>query len=133
MVVCGGSGTHSGYYNIEEEIFEACYAALPDLHTSALDDKILPKNFQLFGNYPNPFNNSTTIMYEIDESGQVQLELFNLLGQKLSTLVSTRQLPGIYQIDWDASDFPSGIYLYRLRLNSDRLHKTQTNKLLLQK
>ncbi|MBD3168901.1 MAG: T9SS type A sorting domain-containing protein [candidate division Zixibacteria bacterium] len=65
-------------------------------------------------NYPNPFNASTTISYSFTRDSEVKLEIFNLLGQRIETLVDTHQNPGVYHIKWDGSRVASGIYLYRL-------------------
>jgi hypothetical protein len=66
------------------------------------------------GNYPNPFNPSTTISYRLPADTQVTLEIFNLLGKRVRTLVDTRQQAGTYQVFFDAGSLASGIYLYRL-------------------
>jgi len=76
----------------------------------------LPLKFTLRQNYPNPFNPKTTINYELPITNYVKLSIYNLLGQKVATLVDKRQTPGSYQIEWDASDFASGIYYYRINM-----------------
>jgi hypothetical protein len=86
---------------------------------SSIEKKqILPKSFVLKQNYPNPFNPSTVIRYQVGVNGhspvQVDLSIYNVLGQKVVTLVSARQPAGEYQVDLDASSLASGIYLYRL-------------------
>lgn len=88
-----------------------------------VDDGIFnrPKNFQLAQNYPNPFNPATVIAYTLEKSGAVELEIFNLLGEKVKTLVSGHQGAGLHQKSWDGRDesgraVSSGLYLYRLRL-----------------
>ncbi|MCI0511700.1 T9SS type A sorting domain-containing protein [candidate division KSB1 bacterium] len=78
-----------------------------------------PWTFQLRQNYPNPFNPTTTIEYEIATFTDVLLEIYNVLGQKIQTLVNQRQNPGQYRIRWDGLDFAgvqvtSGLYFYRL-------------------
>jgi hypothetical protein len=78
----------------------------------------MPTVFALEQNYPNPFNPRTTIQYQLPKSSQVNLSIYNLLGQKVATLVNERQQSGYYQATWDVSDFPliaSGIYFYRLQ------------------
>jgi uncharacterized repeat protein (TIGR02543 family) len=74
----------------------------------------IPHSFRLQQNYPNPFNNATMINYQLSLSSQVELSVYNLLGQKLVTLVSQRQPAGQYQVQWDTGGFTSGIYFYRL-------------------
>ena len=91
-----------------------------------------PKNFQMAQNYPNPFNPATVISYTLEKSGWVELEVFNLLGEKVKTLVSTDQRAGRHQENWDGKDesgrsVSSGLYLYRLRLEN----VAQTKKMML--
>lgn len=79
----------------------------------------IPTTFALQQNYPNPFNPSTTIQYEIAETGQVELSIYNLLGQKIRALVNENQTPGVYRIQWDGKNdvgqqMASGVYLLRL-------------------
>ncbi len=87
--------------------------------TSVNDHPTVPRDFALFQNYPNPFNPSTTIRYQLAKAGVVRLTIFNTLGQKIRTLVKTRQPAGNYEIRWDGKDdfghpAASGIYFYRL-------------------
>jgi hypothetical protein len=70
--------------------------------------------FRLMQNYPNPFNPVTVIGYQLSAVSDVQLQIYNILGQKVATLVSGRQGAGTYQVRWDGSDLNSGIYVYRL-------------------
>ena len=69
---------------------------------------------ELLGNYPNPFNPSTTISYRLPADTQVTLEIYSLLGKRIQTLIDTRQSAGSYQVPFDAGNLASGIYLYRL-------------------
>jgi len=83
----------------------------------------VPKNFVLEQNYPNPFNPSTTLRYGLPKPCLVHLEIYNLLGQKVRTLVDRRQPAGMYTIQWDGrtdsgAHLPSGVYLFRLRAGS---------------
>ena len=70
--------------------------------------------FELYQNYPNPFNTKTVIKYSLLVDGHTELSIYNLLGHKVATIVSGRQPAGNYTVEWDASRFSSGIYLYRL-------------------
>jgi len=81
----------------------------------------LPADFQLYQNYPNPFNPSTQIRYRIAASVNVRLEVFDLLGQKISTLVDQRQSPGIYNAIFDGKHLASGVYLCRLRAGNEAM------------
>ena len=74
-----------------------------------------PLEYQLFQNYPNPFNPITTIRYQLLQASQVELAIYNILGQRVATLVSTKKLAGTYQVKWDASRYVSGIYYYYLK------------------
>ncbi|MEO8168870.1 MAG: T9SS type A sorting domain-containing protein, partial [bacterium] len=95
----------------------------------------LPDNVQLSQNYPNPFNPSTNIAYEIPQNlsdgVNVQLVLFNLLGQKVRTLVNERNYPGQFRVSWNGTDdrgvgVATGVYLYRLVVGNE----IQTRRLM---
>ncbi len=74
----------------------------------------IPQTFKLSQNYPNPFNPTTAIGYQLSAVSDVELSVYNLLGQKVVTLVSERQAAGYYKVEWDASGFASGVYYYRI-------------------
>ena len=78
----------------------------------------LPERVKLSQNYPNPFNSSTVISYQLGTISQVELSIYNILGQKLATLVNKKQNSGTYKYEWDATGFPSGIYFYRLQVGT---------------
>ena len=95
--------------------------------TSALgvdDNESIPNQFALHQNYPNPFNPSTQISFDIPEGGEyIMLNIYNNLGQNVSTLVNGVMNPGRYTMDWNATDeignpVASGIYFYELRSES---------------
>jgi hypothetical protein len=80
---------------------------------------LTPSDFQLENNYPNPFNPETIIEYKVPKTGQVKLAIFNVLGQKVKTLVDAHQLAGIYNVMWDGKDesgnkLATGVYFYQL-------------------
>ena len=85
-----------------------------NLLTNLSEDLILPERYKLHQNNPNPFNPVTAISYQLPTVSDVELIIYNQLGQKVSTLVSERQNAGFYQIDWEASNYASGIYYYRI-------------------
>ena len=74
----------------------------------------IPTNFELSQNYPNPFNPTTHIKFGLPKTSRVKIELYNLLGQKVDTILENFLNSGYYVVDYDASSLPSGIYLYRL-------------------
>lgn len=85
-----------------------------------------PEHPRLLQNYPNPFNPSTTIAYELPEPGEVQLEVFNLLGARVATLQTGRQPAGEHRISFDASGLSSGVYVYRLTAGQMQLTRRMT-------
>lgn len=85
--------------------------------------------FKLEQNYPNPFNPVTTIKYSISENSFVRLSIYNAKGEEIKSLVNQQQGNGTYQVHWDASDFSSGIYFYKIVTS----HHSQTKKMLLLK
>jgi len=74
----------------------------------------LPTNYALVGSYPNPFNATTTITYQLPEAGNVTLEVYNLMGQKVETLVNGYNEAGVHSVTWDAANYSSGVYFYKL-------------------
>ncbi|MBN2102825.1 T9SS type A sorting domain-containing protein [bacterium] len=81
---------------------------------SIVSDTDNDMNFSLSANHPNPFNPSTEIQYQIPRPSHVQLNVFNLLGQKVRTLVNTVQPAGIYHVSFVANNLPAGIYFFRI-------------------
>jgi hypothetical protein len=78
-------------------------------------DNTVPSSYALFQNYPNPFNPVTKINFSIPLRGRVKLEIYDLLGQRISTLVNRELQPGNYTEMLDARNLSSGIYFYTLR------------------
>jgi len=89
----------------------------------------IPSEFVLEQNYPNPFNPSTTIKFTIPKTEYVNLTVYNLLGQKVKTLVSEEKNQGSYEVVFNASNLPSGMYVYRLQAGNS----VRTKKMILVK
>ncbi len=75
---------------------------------------VMPEKFSLYNNYPNPFNPSTNIKFDIIKNDKVLLVVYNMLGEKVATLVDQNLSPGSYNVDFNASSLSSGMYFYRL-------------------
>ena len=80
-----------------------------------ISETILPDAFKLSTNYPNPFNPATEIEFALPKSCPAKLEIFNILGQRVTTLVDRQMEAGYHKVTWDGARFASGIYLYRLQ------------------
>lgn len=96
--------------------------------TERKDEKI-PLRFELSQNYPNPFNPSTIISYQLPSTSLVTLKVYNLLGHEIATLVQKQQPAGKYEVNFDASKLPGGLYFYRL----ETMGLTVTKKMILTK
>lgn len=83
----------------------------------------IPKDYMLYQNYPNPFNPVTTIKFDIPalkaKTGFVKIEIYNMLGKKISTLVNENLTSGSYSVNFDASSLATGTYIYRLSVNNE--------------
>jgi hypothetical protein len=75
----------------------------------------IPSEYALKQNFPNPFNNTTKIIYHLPEITHVSLNIYNLLGERVYSDINKRKSPGIYQFIWNVSDLPSGLYIINLR------------------
>ena len=113
-------------------------AFVQQFYQSNFDDTILPvedeKNlivdeFKLFQNYPNPFNPTTTIRFTISDVRFTTLKLYDVLGNEIKALVNEEKSTGNYEVKFDASSLPSGIYFYQLRAGSF----VETKKMILLK
>ena len=93
-----------------------------------------PESFILHDNFPNPFNPVTNISFELPMYTDVNLTIYNLMGQSITTLVDTKMESGYHQVSWNGSDafgnqMPSGVYFYKVTTEN----ATKTNKMLLLK
>ncbi len=89
-------------------------------------DETLPKEYALSQNYPNPFNPTTQITYSLPESGNVRIDVYNMMGQLVATLVNESVSAGNHTVTFDATALASGIYLYRLQAGSNVFTKKMT-------
>ncbi len=92
-------------------------------------DNSIPQNFLLEQNYPNPFNPSTQISYSIPSTEKVTLKVYDELGKEVASLVNQEQAAGNYTVDFDASQFASGVYFYRIQAGNN----IQMKKMILMK
>jgi hypothetical protein len=86
----------------------------PPVATDVIENRI-SNNFTLHQNYPNPFREYTQIKYDLQREGIVKLQVFNFLGQEITTLVNKYHSPGSYEVMWNAEDVKPGIYFVKLR------------------
>jgi Secretion system C-terminal sorting domain len=100
-----------------------------EIVSSVRNPEEIPEEFVLYQNFPNPFNPSTTISYKLSVVCQVDLNIYNLIGKKVAVLVNERQKPGVYEIDFNSWNLPSGVYFYKLKAGQF----IQTKKMILLK
>lgn len=89
----------------------------------------LPNSFELGNNYPNPFNPTTTIKYQLPKDGFVSLKVYDMLSREVANLVNENKKAGYYEINFDAHKLASGVYIYTLRVNDF----VQSKKMILMK
>jgi ribosomal protein S11 len=89
----------------------------------------IPSKYSLLQNYPNPFNPTTTIKFDIPKSSNVKISVYDITGKEFGVLVNEKLQAGTYQTNWNASNFPSGIYFYRIQAGDF----SETKKLILLK
>jgi hypothetical protein len=97
--------------------------------STLLEDEKIITDFSIYQNYPNPFNPNTKINFYIPEFSFVYLKVYNVLGDEVATLVNEEKPAGSYQVEFDATTLPSGIYFYRLLAGS----YIETKKMVLMK
>jgi hypothetical protein len=89
----------------------------------------VPSVYKLYQNYPNPFNPGTKFKILIAKLSNVNIVVYDLLGREIATLVNEQLKPGSYEVEWDGSNYPSGVYIYRLKTESF----SETKKMILLK
>jgi hypothetical protein len=113
--------------NSEHDIF-IDNVSLKEVVTGIFEEnKKPPTQFKLNNNYPNPFNPTTTISYNIPELSQVTITVYNLLGEIVEELIDLPHKPGLHKIDFDSTNLSSGVYFYALKANSIRNSITYYN------
>jgi photosystem II stability/assembly factor-like uncharacterized protein len=75
----------------------------------------IPNDISLSQNYPNPFNPTTTIKFSLPRAGIVKIVVYDILGRAIETLVNQQLQPGTYEVNWNAANYPSGVYFYRIQ------------------
>ncbi|MDQ7816804.1 MAG: PQQ-binding-like beta-propeller repeat protein [Melioribacteraceae bacterium] len=126
-IFCYNAGTVNGQWIVQGGNIHATNSYTAGLVSVQKDDQFIPDRFLLEQNYPNPFNPSTLISYRIAEPSNVTLEVFDLLGQKIASLVNEFKLAGQYNITFNASDLPSGVYFYSIKAGD----YSETKKMML--
>ena len=96
------------------------------LKLEGIKEGLIPEQFSLEQNYPNPFNPTTTIRFGLDVQDHVQLDVFNILGQKVHTLVNENRTAGWHRVSFDASRLSSGTYFYRLIIGQNVITRKMT-------
>ena len=101
------------------------FAETKIMNTSNISKKkdFIPNDFVLHQNFPNPFNNSTIINYQVNKGGFVSLKIYDLLGKEIKTLVNENLNAGNYSVNFSTENLSSGIYIYKLTLNGNSLFK----------
>ena len=116
------------------DAYVGCYGAnkvlfnITNQNTEVKTGNLVPSKIKLEQNYPNPFNPTTVISYKLPVAGNVKLSIYNLLGQKVKTLIDTYQNAGEHSIVWDGMNdsfnpVPSGVYIYKMEANGNGLPK----------
>jgi len=123
---------HPTIQGIREGRDEVLECALKHKVTSIDDFRISTRfpNTYLLQNYPNPFNPTTTIGYQLPIPVSVEISIYNILGQKMATLINKKQPAGTHKVEWNANSFASGIYFYKLATSNGY---SNTKKLILMK
>ena len=98
--------------------WEIGLATSPFVPVSVEYETIQPTQFALEQNYPNPFNPSTKIQYSVPQTSQVQIKVFDVLGNEIETLVNEEKPTGTYELTWNAANLPSGVYFYQIKAGS---------------
>jgi hypothetical protein len=113
------------YYRLKQVDFNGTYSYSDEVEV----DVNGPLTFDLAQNYPNPFNPSTSIKYSVPESGNIRLSVFNIVGEEVAVLADGFTQAGFYEVSFNASNLPSGVYVYKLQSDNS----VQAKKMMLLK
>ena len=97
--------------------------------TDVINEPVAPESFILINNYPNPFNPSTTIHYELTEPSQVTLQIYDVTGKKVDMLVNGSQRAEAHEIQWNPTNLSSGIYYGKIDVRNANGFQSQTVKM----
>ena len=111
----GVSLAWAGTFNGEEDVYYSRINQTPVSINNAQEGRQLPKSFLLSQNFPNPFNPSTTIEYQLPQAEFVSLKVFDVLGNEIVTLVNEEKSAGSYEVEFKAENLPSGTYFYKFQ------------------
>jgi hypothetical protein len=89
----------------------------------SVDRQKIPEGYSLSQNYPNPFNPATKINFSIGKASDVKLTIYNILGQKVATLLNQELKAGAHTVDFNASRLSSGVYFYGIEAGDVKIHK----------
>ena len=93
---------------------------------AAVEDDVLPERLTLHSAYPNPFNPSTLIRFDLANADMVSLEIFDIAGRKVASLINEYMTPGNHQISWNPGSLSSGIYLVNLVVGTETFNEKIT-------
>jgi hypothetical protein len=97
--------------------FQAWTCAVTFNLTGGIEKKSISHYYSLGQNFPNPFNPVTKIQYSLPKAGQVELKVYDIMGMEVTTLINEVKQPGIYNVEFNASNYSSGVYFYSIRAN----------------
>ncbi len=110
----GSTGSSTGFTG---KLYKAVTGTLTGIKTISTE---IPESYKLFQNYPNPFNPSTNIKFSVPRDGMASLKIYNILGKEIAVLVNKKLLSGSYEVTWNASNYPSGVYFYKMVVGDPR-------------
>jgi hypothetical protein len=95
-------------------VYGTSFSVTQPVITDLTHNTTVPKEFQLYQNYPNPFNPTTSIRFDVPKSSIVKIKVYDLTGKEITELVNQEMTPGVYETTWEASNFASGVYFYKI-------------------